>query len=594
MFILVFFIHVDAIEIIESKYLLDKEHAYTIENIYEKKNTFLEFAYSADTFGYTDDTLWLYIKLKNTTNKDQSNVIKFLYALHDYIYVLEYKNSQVIDEYLTGDRTRFNTRKIDTNSIAIPYKIEANETKEFILKVNSKSNLSIGVNFFTREEFFSESKTYDMVSAGYYGACLIMLIYNLFLYLMIRGKVYLYYVLFHVFLLLSLLTSNGYAFTLLWPNVPDINEYFLPSVFALANYYSIRFAQYFLDLKRYALKLFYYFNMLLIIFISLFLSTFIVGYSVIELMLMFSVVSISSLMFTGLYILYKYRTIDSKFFAIAWSFTLLGAVMENLQALGILDMGFYVSYASQFGMMVELVLLSLALAYRYNLVFNKLVQTESEVRTLNESLQEKVDEQTKDLKLLIKETHHRVKNNFQFILTFLWAQKKSIHDEASIKALEQTTKRIHAIASLHELLNASGEVEINTKTYVEDIIRSFQTQDHQALYEFNIEKLSFNYDGSIAIGIIINELITNSIKYAFESIDKPHIAVELYEKDNKYIFKYCDNGVGFDVKEFQNSRGLGHDLIYGFIHKNSGDVSISSDSGMEMKIIFNKESLDEQ
>ena len=206
----------------------------------------------------------------------------------------------------------------------------------------------------------------------------------------------------------------------------------------------------------------------------------------------------------------------------------------------------------------------------------------------NKNLELTVQERTHDLRLMIKELNHRVKNNFQVILTFLWAQKKSIKDEPSLRALEQTKQRIYAISSLHELLNISDTVSININRYVEGIINSFLIENSAIKYNTNIENIVLDYDEAVTVGLILNELITNSHKYAFEFTQSPNINVQFYEKEGMHLFKYSDNGVGFDADKLANISGLGYDLIYGFAQKTDAKLSISSNEGMEITITFDK------
>ena len=582
------------IKVLESKYLLDAEHVYSINQVYENKDELSNFLYEKKTFGLKDDTLWIYIKVKSTAQVDSANMIEFLYPLHDYIEVNEYNRGKIIDKYITGDLTKYGTRKVDATNFIVPYTLKADETKEFIFKIDSKSSLSMGMKFLSKDEYYIKNKNKELILGSYYGAVLIMLLYNIILYLMIKEKVYLYYVLFHISYVLAQLSLNGFAFAHLWPDYPEINSYFFPLLMIITNYYSIVFSLEFLDLKKYHLKFYNYYRFLIALHFILFFTSFFLSYSsTLKTMLVISIISISSLLFTGIYILIKHKTVSSKFFVIAWSSILIGAMLTEFQNSGILDMSTVVSYGAQIGAFIELTLLSIALAYRYNTVYNKLALTESNLRTLNTHLQEKVDEQTKDLKLMIKELHHRVKNNFQVILTFLWAQKKSIKDESSIKALEQTTQRIYAISSLHELLNISDAISINIKTYIQGILDSFIIQDDTIVYKHHVEEIMLNYDEAVVIGLILNELITNSNKYAFQGITNPYISVNFSIKENKYMLKYTDNGIGCDESKIENSSGLGYDLINGLSQKNNAELSISSNNGMELTMIFDKKMTNE-
>ena len=188
--------------------------------------------------------------------------------------------------------------------------------------------------------------------------------------------------------------------------------------------------------------------------------------------------------------------------------------------------------------------------------------------------------------LLIKELHHRVKNNFQIILTFLWAQKKSMKDEPSIQALEQTTQRIHAIYSLHELLNISNSSSVNIKKYIKGIVNSFSAQDTKIDYEQDIEELILDYDDAVTIGLIINELITNSMKYAFEDVTQAKIDIKFFQINGTYTLKYNDNGRGCTQNDLDNSSGLGNDLIQGLAHKNQADITINLEDSFSFMLTF--------
>lgn len=207
-------------------------------------------------------------------------------------------------------------------------------------------------------------------------------------------------------------------------------------------------------------------------------------------------------------------------------------------------------------------------------------------RGFNRQLQGKVDEQTKDLTLMINELHHRVKNNFQLILTFLWAQKKSIKDEKTLLALNQTMQKIYSIASLHELLKLSDMTAIDIKTYILGIMNSFGSQEKVITYHADVEDISLEYDKSVAIGFILTELIINSHKYAFALTDIPKISVKFYKEGDKYILIYSDNGIGFDINRLEKGFGFGYELIYAYAKKNNATVSVSSDNGAIITITF--------
>jgi two-component system, sensor histidine kinase PdtaS len=96
------------------------------------------------------------------------------------------------------------------------------------------------------------------------------------------------------------------------------------------------------------------------------------------------------------------------------------------------------------------------------------------------------------------------------------------------------------------------------------------------------------YDETITIGLILNELLTNSDKYAFDTVKEPCISIDLTRKDDACIFVYSDNGPGFDPSHLAQNSGMGYDLIHGFIAKNNASISIVSKNGLSITITFPK------
>jgi two-component sensor histidine kinase len=158
---------------------------------------------------------------------------------------------------------------------------------------------------------------------------------------------------------------------------------------------------------------------------------------------------------------------------------------------------------------------------------------------------------------LLKETHHRVKNSFQIVSSLLYLQSENIQDKEAQIAIREAQNRVRSMVLIHQkLYNKDQLVGINTKEYIEDL-----TQDIFESHQFT--KLPINYSVDVApmildietitpIGLILNELITNVLKHAFDEVDaqsKIHIAFE--EQGKNLLLKVSDNGKGMaeDIKE---------------------------------------------
>ena len=185
-----------------------------------------------------------------------------------------------------------------------------------------------------------------------------------------------------------------------------------------------------------------------------------------------------------------------------------------------------------------------------------------------------IDKQNDERKILLKEIHHRVKNNFQIICSVLKLQSFDEENEVVEKAFQEAINRIHAMSNVHELIYQQEQFSlINSIEYFKLLVNSLKESSGNSRIEFNldssIEVLSLPV--LINLGISVNELVTNSIKYAFDdTIDQPIISIKLYEKNGQKFLEYIDNGIGFKGERKKTSFGM--ELIGSIIEKIDGEL----------------------
>lgn len=201
----------------------------------------------------------------------------------------------------------------------------------------------------------------------------------------------------------------------------------------------------------------------------------------------------------------------------------------------------------------------------------------------------KLEKQNLERTLLIKEVHHRVKNNFQIICSVLKLQCINEEDERIHKAFEDAINRIRSMSEVHEMIYKNESfVDILPQQYFEKLTGSIQhfSMTNPIAYKVNSEVNKLNVDAMLTLGIAVNELITNSVKYAFnQPMLNPEINIGLYNEGNKVALKYSDNGIGFDMKEIQQS--FGTELITTIIDQLNGKLDYEQvQKGMSVKILF--------
>jgi len=223
------------------------------------------------------------------------------------------------------------------------------------------------------------------------------------------------------------------------------------------------------------------------------------------------------------------------------------------------------------------------IAERYNWVMEALQKEAAKTET---SLQEK--------ELLLREIHHRVKNNLQVISSLLSLQSRSSKDEQAIEMAKESQNRIKVMALIHEKLYSSkgfANVEFNDyiKNLVNDLFASYRVSASRISLKMEIEDISLGIDTAIPTGLIINELVTNCLKYAFTKDNDGEIRISLRSLDdgqNELIVS--DNGVGIPENlDIKNAESLGLRMITNLTERSlHGNVSIKRSKGTEFRIIF--------
>jgi two-component sensor histidine kinase len=173
---------------------------------------------------------------------------------------------------------------------------------------------------------------------------------------------------------------------------------------------------------------------------------------------------------------------------------------------------------------------------------------------------EDLEKNLKEKDLLLKEVHHRVKNNLQLISSMLELQKSESDREEIIKLFTESQNRINSIAHVHESIYISDSLsKINSREYIESLtadIRSQYDRDGRVQIILELEDLFFDISQAIPLGLIINELITNAFKHAFTNERLCALTIQTRRKNGQAVCRIKDNGSGFDIHAKRTSLGL--------------------------------------
>jgi len=300
---------------------------------------------------------------------------------------------------------------------------------------------------------------------------------------------------------------------------------------------------------------------------------------------------------------------------------LIGVGITAMKYAGFINDNIWTHYSVQIGSMLEITLLSFALADRLKILENAKMDADKQVLQLyvekselmsqqnimleekisqrtavishqNEELEKKSKELTKlveeltqrssQIDLLYRELNHRVKNNLQFVSSLLKLQANKINNSQARFALENSRHRIESISIIHKILYKTDIKDtIILNDYVENVVDYL---NNAVSYNLNYsihnqtEKIAIGLDYAVYISLIILEIVTNSLKHAFDDKDADNqIFIKSNQNHNTLNFEVYDNGKGIDIEEIQ--QGFGLDLVNILIQQLKGKYKIINNGG---------------
>ncbi|MEL7148591.1 MAG: sensor histidine kinase, partial [Bacteroidota bacterium] len=192
--------------------------------------------------------------------------------------------------------------------------------------------------------------------------------------------------------------------------------------------------------------------------------------------------------------------------------------------------------------------------------------------------------------ILLREIHHRVKNNLQLVSSLLGLQGMTTEDIEIKEAINAGKSRVMSMALIHQdLYNKEKLTSVNVKEYLEklcrELISTYQLSPNQVQLTTAIQPLDLDVDTLIPLGLIINELLTNALKYAFPGQQTGEIHIKLYEQAERLRLEVNDNGVGIDTTQAKET-SFGLRLIKSLLRQLDGEMQTTNDGGSQFTFEF--------
>ena len=204
---------------------------------------------------------------------------------------------------------------------------------------------------------------------------------------------------------------------------------------------------------------------------------------------------------------------------------------------------------------------------------------------------EEIEKSLAEKGVLYSELNHRVKNNLQLIISILKMQMNKLSEEDFKNTFQYSINRISTIANLHQdLLKSKTIAKISLNDFVHTIVNDLKQiygYNQQIEFELNINKdLYIDIEQNQALGLIVNELVTNSYKHAFKNQDNNRISIIISNKLNQVYFNYKDNGKGFKLEQVDKKKSIGLTLIQRLANQLGATASIITEAGVLVKFKF--------
>ncbi len=535
-------------------------------------------------------SVWLRLELHNPTNTQLTKILEIRNPLLEK--VVFYDNDTV---HITGMLHKHKYDRFINNTYEL--KLQANETRKVYIHIqNQTTALRFGVYIKDKDNFLIDEQMQQYLTILFFGILATLFLYNILLYMYIRDDAYLYYCLYLVTLILQQATYLGIT-PIFFPDylveIDNISVIYKVNAMYIAAAF---FAKSFLKTKAYPWidKIYNLIILLALIEMPLFGTQ---GFYYPEVGILTGFLFVVFNILAGIYI-YNRGYKQARFFVFSWSILVIGFIIIIFDGLGIINLMHKYPNIVMYSTAIEALVLSLAFTDSYMILREEKNKSDSlllqTMQNYQNDLEEEIGKKTKSLnetleneKSLRHELHHRTKNNLQLILSIVRMQADEHIKQDSAVTLKRLENRIEAIAKVHQFLSVNNNLEqINMHDYIEELCHEIEDSfsNDSMKFSINTEKIFLSIREASYIGLILNELITNSIKYAKQN--QLNIVIDMSQFSNNYTLMYRDNGVGFDLEKI-SKKSLGLTIIETLAKAQlSGEVEAGSKDGSYYNIRF--------
>ncbi|MCG8673560.1 MAG: response regulator [Pseudomonadales bacterium] len=575
-------------------------------------------------YGFSSSVFWVKLTLKSTLAEKSDWFLEVDYPPLDSIGLFDPRDTEVVTRF-SGDKFPFKQRDIQYHNVTFSIELKPFEEKQIFLKVNSSGSIQIPLTLWHPKSFTEKVNSENYLYGIYCGIMLVVIFYNLFLFLSVRDYSYLHYVLYVLSFTCIQLVIFGFAYEHLWPENPWLANHSLVISLSATMLFISLFSSSFLHMRTYSPRSHHMFMTVAVI------SAFLVVFSI------FGSYRITILLTAGLaliltpmplitgYICLKRGYDPARFYLFAWLFLLFGCLAFILKSFGLAPNNMVTTYGAQIGSAIEVILLSLALGDRINYERKEKYYAKSQaVRNL-----EKSDQLKDEFMATISHELRTPLNGVSCSLALIEAASKNGLDIS--EGVAEAERSTYAMQSLIDDLLCfteakNEEVVVSQEHFklseaLQPMLNYYQAKSVEKSIAFEADLSGLGFDSFVGdkkkLIKILTHLIDNAVKFtqqgkvSLKAKAVKHATNEF--KQQAFMFSVCDTGKGipeekrnavyeaFSQVDSSFTRdygglGIGLAICLTFVRAMGGSISLTSKPGktcFDVVLFFDVEQLDE-
>lgn len=495
----------DSIVTIGNKVLIleDKNNSLTIDKVITTKS-FFRSTQLVPNFQISKSTFWIKFKVRNNT-KLNTLIIELPYPTIDSLTFFSQSSKTSFKIQKTGEYLPYYLRPFHHQNYIFDLAISPLETKTYFIRVKASEQMQLPLLLGSEKYVLESLENTDLYFGLYIGIIISMLFYNLFIYFVVKDKIYILYVFYIFFVGLTQACIQGYAPRYLYPNSLLLSNLFMVIVPAMSGICGLIFVKYYLILEKNAFNLVRYFKIFLLVYVIIIILGLTSYYQAANLIMQINAGIVS---FFGLFMGYKAFKNGYKpalFFLIAWSIFLFSVIVYVLKNLNVLPYNNYTFYALQIGSALEVILLSFALADKINIYKKEKEESQAQalsaleenariIKEQNTTLERKVEERTTELVTANDDIKRTLTELKEAQLQLVEAEKMASLGQLTAGIAHEINNPINFVTSNVAPLRRDVDILVDAINSIESVgLSDISIDEKQQQIEDYKEEIDFDY-----------------------------------------------------------------------------------------------------